>query len=216
MTLAAQVHGTVRAGAFSRRVDLDVPAQGITVLTGPSGFGKSVTLATIAGLLRPDDGSVRLRGALVDDPAAGVHVRPQERNIGMAFQDALLLPHRSVLDNVALAAPERGRRARRAAALQQLEAVGATDLATRRPGELSGGQRQRIALARALARRPALLLLDEPFSALDAPVRRTLGALVRELVDARGVPALLVTHDAAEAQTLGDRIIELAVTPPRA
>lgn len=210
---AASIQATIGAGTFSRRVELVVPASGITVITAPSGAGKSLTLETLAGLRPPLDGQVQLDGATVDEPAAGLHVRPQERQIGMVFQDALLLPHRSAVDNVALAATGGNRRARRSRAEELLAEVGAGELAGRRPGALSGGQRQRIALARALARAPRLLLLDEPFSALDPPVRKQLGALVRAVVERHQIPAILVTHDAAEAEALGDRILLLGPTP---
>ena len=126
----------------------------------------------------------------------------------MVFQDGLLLPHRSVLDNVALAVRQAsGRRARRAVARSWLERVGAEALADRRPGSLSGGQRQRVALARGLAGDPALVLLDEPLSALDSAVRRELRGLIREVIISSGVPAVLVTHDAEEAEELGDVVI---------
>lgn len=209
MTVIARIDAVVGAGDFDRRVTLEVPAHGITVLIGPSGIGKSLTLETLAGLRPARTGRIELDGEVVDDPAAGIRRSAQERRIGMVFQDALLLPHRSALDNVALASPAPARSARREDARARLAEVGAADLADRRPRALSGGQRQRVALARALARRPRLLLLDEPFSALDAPVRRQLGALVRDVVDRHGVPAMLVTHDAAEAEALGDRLITL-------
>lgn len=181
---------------------------GITALFGPSGSGKSVTLATIAGLLRPDTGRLLLDGDAVADPAARIHVRTQDRNVGMVFQDAALLPHRSPLDNVAIAvrgAPDRRARRHRAAAL--LDLVHAGRLASTPTSTLSGGERQRVALARALAGDPRILLLDEPFSALDQPTRRALRTLVRELVDQRGITALLVTHDLEDVAHLADRVV---------
>lgn len=207
MTAALEVAVARRIGGF----DLDVAFRvesGLLVLFGPSGAGKSLTLALIAGLIRPDRGTIAISGRTVTDCARRLHVSTQDRRIGMVFQDGLLLPHRSVLDNVALAARQAtGRRARRAVARSWLERVGALELADRRPGSLSGGQRQRVALARGLAGSPSLVLLDEPLSALDLTVRRELRELIRQVLVSSGVPAVLVTHDADEAEGLGDVII---------
>jgi molybdate transport system ATP-binding protein len=207
MTAALDVAVTRRIGEF----DLDVAftmESGISVLFGPSGAGKSLTLALIAGLIRPDAGTILIDGRVVTDCAHRIFVSTQERRIGMVFQDGLLLPHRSVLDNVALAVRQGGgRRERRAIARSWLERVGAEELVDRRPGSLSGGQRQRVALARGLAGEPALVLLDEPLSALDAKVRGELRTLIREVIISAGVPAVLVTHDAEEAEEAGDVII---------
>jgi molybdate transport system ATP-binding protein len=180
----------------------------MSVLFGPSGAGKSLTLSLIAGLTRPDTGTISINGRVVTDCAHRLFVSPQDRRVGMVFQDGLLLPHRSVLDNVALAVRQAtGRRERRAVARSWLERVGAETLANRRPGSLSGGQRQRVALARGLAGKPEIALLDEPLSALDYAVRRELRTLIREVVLTSGVPALIVTHDIEEAEELGDTII---------
>jgi molybdate transport system ATP-binding protein len=191
--------------------DLDVAfavESGISVLFGPSGAGKSLTLALIAGLLRPDTGKIVINGDVVTDCEKRIFVSTQDRRVGMVFQDGLLLPHRLVIDNVALAVRQaHGRSARRSIARAWLERVGAEELADRRPGSLSGGQRQRVALARGLAGDPALVLLDEPLSALDSKVRRELRELIREVIISSGVPALLVTHDAEEAEELGDQVI---------
>jgi molybdate transport system ATP-binding protein len=207
MTAALDVALTRRIGAF----DLDVAftmESGISVLFGPSGAGKSLTLALIAGLIRPDAGTVLINGRVVTDCARHIHVSTQDRRVGMVFQDGVLLPHRSALDNVALAVRQGdGRRARRAIARSWLERVGAEGFVDRRPGSLSGGQRQRVALARGLAGEPALVLLDEPLSALDAKVRGELRMLIREVIVSAGVPAVLVTHDAEEAEETGDLII---------
>ncbi len=196
----------LRVGEFAMDVEVRA-APGITVLFGPSGSGKSLTLATIAGLRRPAAGVISINGRTVADTAKRLHVRSQDRRVGMVFQDSLLLPHRSVRDNVALAVRERTRAERRARADELLASVGATALADAAPQRLSGGERQRIALARALAGAPDLLLLDEPFSALDHTTRRTLRALLRTLVDASGVTTLIVTHDLDEATELADRTI---------
>jgi molybdate transport system ATP-binding protein len=207
MTTALDVAVTRRIGEFELDVAFTVES-GISVLFGPSGAGKSLTLALIAGLLRPDTGTIEINGRVMTDCTRRLYVSTQERRIGMVFQDGLLLPHRSVLDNVALAVRQAsGRRARRAIALSWLERVGAQELADRRPSSLSGGQRQRVALARGLAGDPALVLLDEPLSALDSAVRRELRGLIREVIISSGVPAVLVTHDSEEAEELGDVVI---------
>jgi molybdate transport system ATP-binding protein len=225
MTSAVDARFAVRAGEFSVRVDV-VAESGITVLFGPSGAGKSLTLATIAGLRRPDEGTVAINGTTVADAATGLHVRTQDRHIGFVFQESLLLPDRNVRDNVALAVRSRESREtpesresredsgtrpdRRREADELLALVGATDLADAAPLRLSGGERQRIALARALVGKPALLLLDEPFSALDHATRRTMRTLLRDVVTRTGVPTLLVTHDLDEAAELADHTISFA------
>jgi molybdate transport system ATP-binding protein len=207
VTSALDVRVTRRIGDFDLDVAFTVES-GISVLFGPSGAGKSLTLSLIAGLLRPDTGTVAINGRDVTDCARHLHVSTQDRRVGMVFQDGLLLPHRTVLDNVALAVRQAsGRTARRAIARSWLERVGAEAFAERRPGSLSGGQRQRVALARGLAGDPALVLLDEPLSALDVAVRRELRALIREVILSSGVPAVLVTHDVDEADELGDVVI---------
>jgi molybdate transport system ATP-binding protein len=181
---ALDVNVTRTIGEFDLDVAFNVES-GISVLFGPSGAGKSLTLSLIAGLLRPDSGSILINGLVVTDCA-----------------------NRSVLDNVALAVRQAsGRQSRRTIARSWLERVGAHEFADRRPGSLSGGQRQRVALARGLAGEPALVLLDEPLSALDSAVRRELRFLIREVIISSGVPAVLVTHDAEEAEELGDVII---------
>jgi molybdate transport system ATP-binding protein len=207
MTAALEVTVARQIGDFELDVAFTVES-GMSVLFGPSGAGKSLTLALIAGLIRPDTGTIVINGDVVTDCARHIHISTQGRRIGMVFQDGLLLPHRSVLDNVALAVRQAsGRRTRRAVARTWLERVGAAGLADRRPGSLSGGQRQRVALARGLAGDPALVLLDEPLSALDSAVRRELRGLIREVIISSGVPALLVTHDAEEAEELADAVI---------
>lgn len=210
MTAALDVAVARRVGEFQLDVAFTVES-GMCVLFGPSGAGKSLTLALIAGLVRPDTGRITINGRVVTDCADRVHVSTQQRRVGMVFQDGLLLPHRTVLDNVALAVRQSsGRTARRAIALSWLERVGADELAHRRPSSLSGGQRQRVALARGLSGDPALVLLDEPLSALDAAVRLELRGLIRDVIISSGVPAVLVTHDAEEAEALGDVIIAYA------
>lgn len=180
---------------------------GITALFGPSGAGKSVTLAAIAGLLRPDRGTITLAGETVADTTRKIHVHTQHRRLGMVFQHAALLPHRSPLDNVALAVRTGNRTQRRDLARDLLDQVHAAHLAQAATRTLSGGEQQRIALARALAGEPQLLLLDEPFSALDQPTRHSLRQLVRTLVDTHHLTALVVTHDLDDIAQLADRVV---------
>lgn len=195
-----------RVGDFPLTAAFTV-GQGVSVLFGRSGVGKSTLLHLIAGLAMPSAGSITLHGRTLTDVDAGLHLRAQNRRIGMVFQQPLLLPHRTALVNVALAVRSSDRRERSAQARRWLERVGVAELADRRPGQLSGGQQQRVALARALAGDPDLLLLDEPFSSLDAGVRARLGGLVRELVEHEGLTALFVTHDRQELGLLAERVV---------
>jgi len=176
---------------------------GVTVVFGPSGAGKSTLLMAVLGALRPERGSVRCAGRVLFDAEANIDEPVRRRRLGVVFQDALLFPHMTVERNVAFGAAGRGD------ARAWLERVGAVDLAARRPAELSGGQRQRVALARALAARPAGLLLDEPFSALDAPAREELGAVLLAQQAETAVPFLHVTHDLGEALRMGDELLVL-------
>ena len=176
---------------------------GITVLFGPSGAGKSTLLLAMLGSLRPARGRIGIAGRTVFDAAAGMDLPVRERRVGIVFQDALLFPHLDALGNVAFGLRGKDRRDRAEGMLRRMEA-GA--LARRRPSELSGGERQRVAFARALAARPAALLLDEPFSALDAPSRQGLGSLLIELQAEMEIPFLHVTHDLGEALRLGREI----------
>ncbi len=207
--IAIDAQFSVQAGEFSISVALRAQP-GITVLFGPSGSGKSLTMATIAGIRRPNSGRVTINNRVVADASSGFHMRTQDRHLGVVFQDSLLLPHRSVVDNVALAVHEGNRTERRTQATELLNKVGASHLRDAAPMRLSGGERQRVALARALAGKPNALLLDEPFSALDYETRQTLRTLLRTLVDTTGIPTLLVTHDLDEAAQLADHTVMYA------
>ena len=200
------IDATTTVGNFTVTAAFDA-APGITALFGPSGSGKSVTLATIAGLLRPTDGTVTIRGDVVADPARRLHVPTQQRQVGMVFQHAALLAHRSPLDNVAVGIRSGDRASRRRHAQEWLDRVHAGHLSTATTATLSGGEQQRVALARALASRPPVLLLDEPFSALDQPTRIALRRLVRDLVDEHALTAILVTHDLDDITHLADRVV---------
>ncbi len=202
--IEVDVHAEV--GAFHLDARFEVGG-GTTVLFGPSGAGKTRTLRLLAGLDTPVRGRIAVGGRVLYDHAAELVVPAHERHVGMVFQQPLLLPHRTARANVALAVRDGDRHTRREVAEHWLRRVEAVGFADRRPAALSGGQQQRVALARALAGDPALLLLDEPFSALDLPVRRRLRTLVRELVEASGVPTLFVTHDPDEVTALADRVV---------
>ena len=186
-----------------RQVDLDVRPGAIVVLLGPSGCGKTTLLRTIAGLEPIDEGEIRIDGTVTS--GAGVHVPPQRRRVGMVFQDWALFPHLSVAANVAYGLP-RARRRDPGAIADVLRLVGLEGLAGRAPSQLSGGQQQRVALARALAPQPAVLLLDEPFSNLDAALRAEVRADLHRLLADLGTTAVFVTHDQDEAFVLGDEV----------
>ena len=186
-------------------VDLDVPTGSLVALLGPSGCGKTTLLRLVAGFERPREGTIEVDGQLVSGPDSDgrvQHLAPERRRIGIVPQEGALFPHLSVHDNVAFGLPRAARRGPRPD--EVLDLVGLADLGARMPHELSGGQQQRVALARALAPSPALVLLDEPFSALDAGLRATVRAQVRASLRAAGASAVLVTHDQQEALSVAD------------
>ncbi len=194
----------IRARAGSFHLVLDRPASGgRLVILGPSGAGKSLTLRLLAGVAAPDSGSIRFGPEVWSGPAGGHWLPPERRQIGYVPQGGALLPHLNCAGNVGFGLGHLPPGERRLAVDEWLERLGLEHLANRLPAELSGGQRQRVALARALAPGPRLLLLDEPFSALDAPLRREMGDL---LLAAATVPWVLVTHDPVEAARLGDEV----------
>lgn len=185
-------------------LSLDVRAGEVLVLLGPSGCGKSTTLRLIAGLEQPNAGEIWLNGARV--AGAGYAVAPEERRLGMVFQDYALFPHMTALENVAFGLHRLPARARHPQARDALALVGLADLAERFPHQLSGGQQQRVALARALAPQPSVVLLDEPFSNLDAALRVQMRDELRDILARAEATAVFVTHDQTEALALGDRI----------
>jgi molybdate transport system ATP-binding protein len=186
------------------------PGEVLAVL-GPNGAGKSTLLRALAGLVPLAAGWVRLGDRVLDDVAAGSRTAPEHRGVGVVFQDYLLFPHLTALDNVAYGLRARGirRAAARRDAAGWLNRVGLADHAGTRPRQLSGGQAQRVALARALVLRPGLLLLDEPLAALDAGTRLGLRTDLRRHLTSYGGPAIVVTHDAVEAMVLADRLLVL-------
>ena len=196
-----------RGPTIRARAELPLSGGLVTVLFGPSGSGKTTVLRALAGLDRPDEGTIRFAGETWFDGAAGAFVRPQRRGVGLLFQDYALFPHLRVEGNIGFGVRWLGRAARAARVRELAARRGIEPLRPRRPPELSGGQRQRVALARALAPSPRLLLLDEPLSALDAPARAELRGELRRTLESAGVPAVVVTHDRVEALALGDRIL---------
>ena len=178
----------------------------LVVLLGPSGSGKSLTLRAIAGLLRPDRGRIELPSGVVFDSQRGLDLPPQARNVGYVVQDLALFPHLTVAENVAFGLHGWPRPAQRERIAELIDLLGLQGLESRLPSAISGGQQQRVALGRALAARPRVLLLDEPFSAVDAPIRNALRREVSRLRRQLGLVAVFVTHDLQEAYALADRI----------
>ncbi len=196
---------TLRAGQF-------------LTLLGPSGCGKTTTLRLIAGFEPPDTGTIQILGRNVTSP--GLNVPPEQRRVGMVFQDYALFPHLNVVDNVGFGL-RTDKKTKRARVDEMLALVGLQAFADRMPGVLSGGQQQRVALARALAPQPDLLLLDEPFSHLDAALRAQVRGELRTILRQAGVSAVFVTHDQEEALSLSDWVVVMfdgtvaQVAPPR-
>lgn len=199
--LEAEIHFT--RGAFSLKVQLELHANW-TVLFGPSGAGKTTLLRILSGLLSPDAGRIEMEHRLVYDKGLGISVAPGARRIGFVTQQAALFPHLTAHENVAFGLHALASADREARVAKMLEIFNATALADRKPGQLSGGERQRIALARALAPQPELLLLDEPFAALDAAAKPA----IVENIRGQGVAVLHVSHDLADAwQSDADAIV---------
>ena len=190
---------------FMLDVEFSAPP-GVTVIFGPSGSGKTTVLQCLAGLLKPDAGTIRVGGEIFFDCGRKINLTPQERRIGYVFQDLALFPHMTAAENVAFgilnSANEKQSRVR-----QVLERFHISHLAANRPGEISGGERQRVALARALVISPRLLLLDEPFSALDDELKHSIIDDLKRWLEENQIPVLLVTHDREEARMLGGSML---------
>ncbi len=207
MSLDAKL--VLRRGEFQLDIELRCPP-GITCVMGPSGSGKSTILALLAGLAQPDQGRIVLAGQVWFDRAAKLDVPTHRRRLAYVFQNLALFPHMTAIRNVTYGMPRGMQKADRVARAEQLLgklAVG--HLAHRRPRTYSGGEAQRVALARAIARAPELVLLDEPFSALDRELKRQLIELVRTEVRQLGVPLVHVTHSVAEARALADQVVRI-------
>jgi molybdate transport system ATP-binding protein len=220
VTLTARIRKTFPANAerrddndgyppdagFTLDVDFDAPP-GVTILFGASGAGKTQTLKSIAGLVRPDSGLVSVGDEILFDSERRINVPVSRRRAGYVFQNLALFPHMSALENVEFAAGNPSRQERRAKATELLERFGVGHTARRRPRDISGGEAQRVALARALASDPRVLLLDEPLSALDEPVKLGIISDLKELNRKLRLPILYVTHSRDEALTLGERAL---------
>lgn len=197
----------VRLGAFDADLALEVATGACLALAGPSGAGKTSVLRIAAGIVRPDEGRVTCGDEVWLDTRRAINVAPEHRRCGYVFQDYALFGHLRAWQNVAYPLRGLGRRERRARAHALLERFGVGHLADARPRTLSGGERQRVAVARALAREPRALLLDEPLSALDAEARLAVRRTLRRHLGTFAGPCLLVTHDPVEAAALADRLL---------
>jgi iron(III) transport system ATP-binding protein len=207
-----------------RGIDLEVAEKEFCVLLGPSGCGKTTTLRCVAGLERPDSGELEIAGSLVNSPARRIYVPTEKRDIGMVFQSYAIWPHMNVFQNVAFPLIRGRQRVARDLVAekvrQALHLVQLDGLEDRPATDLSGGQQQRVAMARAMVTEPKILLMDEPLSNLDARLREQMRVELKKITKAVGVTTLYVTHDQAEALSLGDRVCVmnggeiLQVAPP--
>ncbi|MGI4812213.1 MAG: sulfate/molybdate ABC transporter ATP-binding protein [Janthinobacterium lividum] len=213
-TVSVQIRKTLRSPDRVFELDVAFDWQGTRlVLFGPSGAGKTMTLAAIAGLLRPDAGRITINGQTVFDTERNIWIAPRHRHLAYLFQDYALFPHLTVRQNIAFGL-HRGplnpsRRARDPLVDEWLEALELRSVAQQFPAQLSGGQKQRTALARALATQPRLILLDEPFAALDVALRARMRTQLLALQARVATPMLLITHDPDDLASFGDRVVEL-------
>ena len=215
MPLNVDIRKTLESA--ERRFTLEVAFNASTqrvVLFGPSGAGKSLTLQAIAGLLRPDEGTIALHGQTLFDSSRGIDLKPQARHVAYLFQDYALFPHLNVRQNIGFGL-QRGwlnpRARNRVAEVDYwLDALELRSVAGHYPAQLSGGQKQRVALARALVARPQLLLLDEPFSALDSHLRQRMRQELSELQTRLDIPMVLITHDPDDVAAFGDQVVQIS------
>jgi iron(III) transport system ATP-binding protein len=203
--LVKQFHGTQQSAV--NNISFELSRSEILALVGPSGCGKTTTLRIIAGLERPDSGVVRLNDRVV--ASESVFIPPEKRGVGMVFQDHALFPHLTVSENIAFGLRGQSSADIKKTVGEMLHLVGLLPLARRHPHALSGGERQRVALARALAPRPVLVLMDEPFSSLDADLRMEMREHVRRILKSMQATVIFVTHDQEEALYMGDRLAVL-------
>lgn len=207
MTLAVTLRHRFGRDGFALEAAFTAPARGVTALFGPSGCGKPTILSAIAGLLRPQEGRIRLGDVTLLDTAVGIDVSPERRRCAVVFQDARLFPHLSVATNLRYGMRRAPAAAKGPGFAEVVALLGLEPLLGRRPAGLSGGERQRVALGRALLARPLLLLMDEPLAALDAPRRAEVLPFLARLRDVAGVPILYVTHVLDEVDALADRLV---------
>lgn len=179
----------------------------LAILFGYSGSGKSLSMRMIAGLIRPDSGRITMNGEALFDSGRGTWIPPQTRRLGFVGQDLALFPHLTVAKNISYGLGDLGKQERHERVEEFMSRFHLEGLAGRLPREISGGQQQRVALARTLARRPGALLLDEPFSALDLPLKLELWQLIREVNESLRIPIVVVTHDPVDARTVADHLI---------
>jgi molybdate transport system ATP-binding protein len=207
--MSLRVDARARRGTFVVEAAFDAEPGQTLALLGPNGAGKSTLVDVLAGLLPPESGTVTLEGITLDDSTVGLHTPAESRPVGVVFQQLLLFPHLPAVENVAFPLRARGvsRQLARRRASDLLNDLGLADRASARPRDLSGGEAQRVALARALVAEPALLLLDEPLSALDVRARTQIRGLLRGTLEEFPGVRLLVTHDPVEAMTLADRMV---------
>ncbi|MFA4875887.1 MAG: ATP-binding cassette domain-containing protein [Methanoregula sp.] len=200
------VHIVRKLRDFTLDITLHVDDGKILVLMGENGAGKSTTLNSIAGLLSPDTGSIRLNGSVLFDAESGIDIPVEERRIGYVFQKSAVFPHMTVRENIAfgLVAQHIDERNREKRVARWLDCLDIRNLSGVRAAQLSGGQKQRVALARALATEPALLMLDEPFSGLDAGSRVSVKDAIRKCTSDLNIPCIMVTHRAEDARDIGD------------
>ncbi|MGO4306813.1 ATP-binding cassette domain-containing protein [Cupriavidus sp. RAF12] len=212
MHVTIRKHMTSADRQFALDIAFDSDSRRVA-LFGPSGAGKSLTLRAIAGLLAPDSGRIVLNGRTLFDSETSIDVRPQERRVAYLFQDYALFPHLTVAQNIAFGLSRGWRNPARQAmppeAARWIDAFGLRDIVSQYPAQISGGQKQRVALARALVARPDIVLLDEPFSALDPALRVRMRAELRALQESLDVPMVVISHDPEDVEVLGDHVLEI-------